>query len=136
MLVFKKILEIRGIGDENVQVGDLSLRQRMTPEINADAKILIDLIDWRCGITEPPLTCSLTTAKVKELLQTPMTVPDWPSHTQSIERCVKMVTEASGHVYSQERRDGYIRSQILSRELVSRNRSKKDMYNLVKFGNN
>ena len=62
-----------------------------------------------------------------------MIVEDWPSHTQSVERCIKMVTEASGHVYSQDRREGYIRSQILSRELMSRNRSKKDMHNLVNF---
>ena len=37
-----------------------------------------------------------------------MNVPGWPSHTQSIERFVKMVTEAAGHVYSHERREWYI----------------------------
>ena len=62
-----------------------------------------------------------------------MEVPDWPSHTQSIERCVKMVTEAAAHVYSAERREGYIRSTVVSRQLMSRNKSKKDLANLVKF---
>jgi len=129
----EKILEIRGIGDDNVQMGNASVRPRTIPKINADAKSLIDLIDWCSGITEPPLSCSLTTAQIKQFVDTPMIVADWPSHTQSVERCIKMVTEASGHVYSQDRREGYIRSQILSRELMSRNRSKKDMHNLVNF---
>jgi len=131
----EKILEIRGNGNAEVQMGNMSLRQRITPEVNPDAKSLIDLIYWGAVTTESPLTCSLTTAQIKQFLNTPMIVPDWPSHTQSIERCVKMVTEASEHVYSQDRRDGYIRSHIVSRELMSRNMSKKDMYNLVKFGN-
>ncbi|ESO05304.1 hypothetical protein HELRODRAFT_171671 [Helobdella robusta] len=112
----------------NVQMGDMSLRQRVTPEINPDASSLLELIHWDSEMYESPLTCSLTTAQVKQFLHTPMIVPDWPSHIQSIERCVKIVTEASEHVYSQERRDGYIRSQIVSRQLMCRNANKKDMY--------
>ena len=46
-----------------------------------------------------------------------------------------MVTEAAGHVYSHERREGYIRSQVVSRELMSRNKSKQDVAKLVKFRN-
>ena len=62
-----------------------------------------------------------------------MKVSAWSSHTQSVERCVKMVTEAAGHVFSHERREGYIRSQVVSRELMSKNNSKRDIINLVKF---
>ena len=62
-----------------------------------------------------------------------MEVPNWPSHTQSVERCIKMVTEAAARVYSKERREGYIRSKVVSRELMSMNKSKKDLANLVKF---
>ena len=65
----------------------------------------------------------------------PMELPDWSSHTQSVERCVKMVTEAASHVYSQERREAYIRSQVISRELMSKNKSKKDISKLLKFKN-
>ena len=134
----KKIIEIKGNGVEEVQLGDMSLRPRLrplTPEINPESENLIDLIDWCSGATEPPPTCSLTTAQVKQFVDTPMSAPDCPSHTQSIERCVQMVTEASGHVYSQDRREGYIRSQIVSRKPMIKNRSKKDMHNLVDFGN-
>ncbi|ESO04063.1 hypothetical protein HELRODRAFT_173137 [Helobdella robusta] len=132
----EKILEIRGKADENVQMGDMSLRQRVTPEINPDASSLLELIHWDSEMYESPLTCSLTTAQVKQFLHTPMIVPDWPSHIQSIERCVKMVTETNEHVYSQERRHGYIRSQIISRQLMSRHASKKDTKTSCKFGNN
>ncbi|KAG7175585.1 hypothetical protein Hamer_G032000, partial [Homarus americanus] len=54
---------------------------------------------------KPPLTTSLTSQELRNLKETPMQVPKWPSHTQSVERCVKMVTEAAGHVYSHERRE-------------------------------
>ena len=65
----------------------------------------------------------------------PMQVPDWPSHTQSVERCVKITTEAAGHVFSQQRRDVYIRGQMVSRGLMSTNKSKKDLFDLLNFSN-
>ena len=46
-----------------------------------------------------------------------------PFRVQSVERLVKKVTEAAAHVYTQERRDGYIRGQEASAELIARNRS-------------
>ena len=90
-------------------------------------------MDLSVGATEPPLTCKLTSSSIRRFVETPMEVPDWPSHTQSVERCVMIVTEAAGHVYSHERREGYIRSQAVSRELMSKNKSKKDIVKLVKF---
>lgn len=60
-------------------------------------------------------------SQVRAFHDNPMSVPAWPSHTQSIERCVKQVTEASSNVYSQERREGYIRAHMISREVMSRN---------------
>ena len=62
-----------------------------------------------------------------------MEVPNWSSHTQSVERVVKKVTEAAAHVYTHERRDGYVRSHEVSAELMAKNRSKQDLVNLVKF---
>ena len=128
----EKILNIRGEGDEDTQTGNSYVRPRKTPDINPDASSLTDLIDWT-SVSEPPLTCNLTTAAVRAFVDCPMEVPNWPSHTQSVERCIKMVTEAAAHVYSQERREGYIRSKVVSRELMSMNKSKKDLANLVKF---
>ncbi len=85
-----RILETGGVGDDKTQLGDSCVRPRRNPDINPAATTLSELIDWSTGVTEPPLTCSLTTAAVKELVTCPMVVPDWPSPTQSLERCVKM----------------------------------------------
>ena len=127
-----KILTLRGSVDDEAQIGDRSPRPRRNPLINLQAETLSELIDWT-DITEPPLTCTLTNKTLKGFAEVPMEVPKWPSHTQSVERCVKMVTEAAAHVYSQERREGYIRGQVTSRGLMSSNGSKKDLINLTKL---
>jgi hypothetical protein len=127
------IRKVRGEGDVDSQLGDMSVRPRKTPNINANASSLVELIEWKNDVHEPPLTCNLTTTEVMKFTEMPMEVPDWSSHTQSVERCVKMTTEASTHVFSQERRDVYIRGQMVSRDLMSRNRSKKDMFQMINF---
>ena len=128
----ERILAIRGEGDPETQLGDSSVRVRKTPELNIEATSMSDLISWSEGVSEPPLTCSLSTLQVKSLINTPMEVLNWPCHTQSIERVVKMVTEASAKYFSQEKRDGAIRAQETSRRLMAKNDSKQDLYNLVK----
>lgn len=129
----ERILAIRGAGDLDAQQGDSSVRTRRTPDINRDASSIGDLISWSEGVSEPPLTCSLSTSEVKNFINTPMEVLNWPCHTQGIERVVKMVTEASAKYYSQEKRDGGIRAQETSRRLMSKNESKQDLCNLAKF---
>ncbi|KAG7168745.1 hypothetical protein Hamer_G023835, partial [Homarus americanus] len=86
------------------------------PPINVNATKLSELVDLSLEVLEPPLTTSLTSQELRNLKETPMQVPKWPSHTQSVERCVKMVTEAAGHVYSHERREEYIDFSQISRE--------------------
>ncbi|KAG7159040.1 hypothetical protein Hamer_G030663, partial [Homarus americanus] len=75
------------------------------PPINVNATKLSELVDLSLEVLEPPLTTSLTSQELRNLKETPMQVPKWLSHTQSVERCVKMVTEAAGHVYSHERQE-------------------------------
>lgn len=131
----KKIAELRGEGDDMTQLGDNSVRPRRTPELNTEATKITDLIKWEIPVYEPPLTTSLTTFEVKQFLSKPMEVPNWCCHTQAIERCVKMVTEAAASVYSHEKREGIIRSQEASRSLMSKNQSKKDLAGLLNFKN-
>jgi hypothetical protein len=125
----QKILDLRGGDDDSL--GDLSVRSRKTPIINPEASSLLELIDWSDGVYEPPLTCNLSTQEVKKFISEPMQVPQWPCHGQSIERCVKQVTEAAGKVYTHEKREGYIRGQEVSRQLMSKNESKQDLMKLV-----
>ena len=70
---------------------------------------------------------------MKNFINTPMKVPNWPCHTQSIERVVKMVAEGSAKYFSQEKKDGGIRAQETSRRLMSKNESKQDLCNLTMF---
>lgn len=102
------ILRIRGTPFDNVKFGDCSFVHRKIARLNVNAIKLSDLIDLNSEVLEPPLTTLLSNKDLKSFKDTPMQVPKWPSHTQSVERCVKMVTEATGHVYSHEQRGGYI----------------------------
>ena len=126
-----KIVKLRGAGNDPLQFGDRSFRIRKTPTIIMEATCLSKLIDWS-DYAEPPLTCHLSTEAVKEFINTPMKVPKWPSHTQSVKRCVKMTSESTCHVCGQIRRDTYIQGQLASRELMANNSSKKDLINLLK----
>ena len=74
----ERILAIRGDGDPDTQLGDSSVRTRRTPDINCDASTIGDLIIWSECVSEPPLTCSLNTSEVKNFINTPMKVPNWP----------------------------------------------------------
>jgi len=50
---------------------------------------------------------------------------NFPCHTQSVERSVKLMVVASGAVCGQTRRDGFIRSRIESRRIMPQFHSKK-----------
>ena len=127
-----RIISLREGGED--RTGNNQQRSRRTSELNFQATSLRELIDWdKENVHEPPLTCHLTTADLRHFYTTPMEVPSWSTHTQAVERIVKMVTEACGTVYGEERREGLIKSQQLSRELMSRNRSKQDVVKLTQF---
>ncbi|KAG7154826.1 hypothetical protein Hamer_G030386, partial [Homarus americanus] len=97
-------------------IGRLFVSFKKSSPINVNATKLSELVDLSLEVLEPPLTTSLTSQELRNLKETPMQVPKWPSHTQSVERCVKMVTEAAGHVYSHERREGKGNGQEKERE--------------------
>ena len=53
-------------------------------------------------ISEPPFTYSVTTNEIKEMIDSKafseFKIPELPCHTQSVERHIKLVTEASSLV--------------------------------------
>ena len=57
----------------------------------------------------------------------PFDVPKLPVTTTSTENTIKLVTEASSAVVGQERRDGYVRARVHSREEMPVFRTKKDI---------
>ena len=75
------------------------------------------MITWKkCkNISEPPFTTSLTYEEIKEIAENKLNVPKFPVHTQSVERTVKLITEAAESGCGQERRDRFIRARLQSR---------------------
>ena len=59
-----------------------------------------------------------------------MEVSYYHLHTQSCERIVKGVTEATAAVCDYQRRDGFIRVRIEHRDVVHNLKSKKDVIKL------
>ena len=53
-------------------------------------------------------------------------IENFPCHTQAVERCIKLVTEASQSVCGENRRDGFIRSRKESRKRIPYFNTKKD----------
>ena len=121
-----KIASIRNGAD----LGDSSVRPFTPPKLNWHANSIRDIQDWS-NATEPLITCSIPSADLSQFLTTPLKIPKIPCHTQSCERAVKEVTNASSHVFGPERRDGYIRAKIKSRKLFPRNETKKDLEALI-----
>jgi len=89
------------------------LRKFSIPTLNFNAQSYIDLIDWQLtDVTEPPLLAEVPVDEIEMLVasgETPvMDFPRYPCHTQ-VERCVKLVTEASASVCGKNAWDGFIR---------------------------
>ena len=122
-----KLLELRG----GAELGDKSRRERRTPNINMGARTLRELINWEQEVIhEPIFTCDLTSQELLNIKDEPLVVPDYPLHTQSVERAVKEVTQASSAVCGSEKRDGFIKARIAHREVMPKFISKKDMKNM------
>ncbi|XP_060801595.1 uncharacterized protein LOC132902031 [Amyelois transitella] len=112
----------------------LRLRTFKVPSLNFDAKDYTDLITWQdCKITDPPLTSNLSDEALKEIVKSGLTtcqdIKDFPCHTQAVERCIKLVTEASSAVCGENKRDGFIRARLLSRRQMPNFETKNQFNN-------
>ena len=90
---------------------------------------LLELIDWNEQILEPYLTCNVTKKDLQKVIGSLMEVPYYPLHTQSCERVVKQVAEATAAVYGFQKRYCFIRARIEHRD-VTNLKSKKDLIKL------
>lgn len=86
-------------------------------------------------ITSPPILNSIhiTDEKIDELAAVKISEMDLdidlnalPCHTQSVERCIKAVTESSTVVTSETKRLGWILNTLKSRNIMPSISSKKD----------
>lgn len=122
------------IGDENRDIREnafqliltvrsknfTGLRRFKIPTLNFNATNYTEIIDWENShYTEPPFTSTFSVQELEEIVENGLsidTIKLLPCHTQSVERCIKLVTEASAVVCGEEKRDGFIRARILSRK--------------------
>lgn len=104
------------------------------PKLNFSATKYEDMIFWDdTNVSEPPLTIKFSANELKDLAEnySDSIIYDsdqfkLPCHTQAVERCVKIVTEASLKVVGPIRRDGYIRNKIISQKNMPKFASKCD----------
>ena len=86
--------------------------------------------DWSDAY-EPLTTTSIPSNQLSQFFDTPLNFPKIPSHTQSCERAVKEVTAASANVFGAERRDGFIRARMHSRQLMSTMETKEHLSAMI-----
>ena len=104
---------------------EYGLRVFSIPKLNFAATDYIDLIDWqKTPVSEPPILANNSADDIEMFVacgDTPvMDFPKYPCHTQAVERCVKLVTEASSLVCGVKTRDGFIRVRLESRHIMPR----------------
>ncbi|GBL94044.1 hypothetical protein AVEN_185018-1 [Araneus ventricosus] len=133
-LGYKKILKAR-----QIILKRKTVRNFIPPKINPQlhyASDYIEIINWNsCVVYPPPMLRDLSEDDIKSLINSD-TMPikeiqKFPCHTQTVERCIKLVIEASNKVCGRESRDGYIRATLKSRSVML-NISKKSYFKCVK----
>lgn len=105
------------------------------PKLNFEASSYVEMTDWSKDVHEPPLVKHLSDDELIQCIEVPLEVPNYPCHTQMVERAVKNVTEAAGLVVGQNERDGFIRQRIKSRTIIPKFESKKDALPLLETEN-
>ena len=82
-----------------------NIREYLIPPIDINAGHYSELIDWdddESILTEPPMFAELSNTEIEKIELETLQIPDYPCNTQSVERYVKLVTEASEAVYGKE----------------------------------
>ena len=91
-------------------------RQVGVPPLNWEAGSYPQMIHWdKVKVTEPPVIATLPDSVIQHARHQPLELPAFPCHAQSVERCVRMVTDASRAVFGEDRRHGLIVSRQASR---------------------
>ncbi|KAJ8869463.1 hypothetical protein PR048_028454, partial [Dryococelus australis] len=109
------------IVDEREHIRELGYRILKARQYTSKVKRLEILCHLRQAL-KLPITLTLLTGPIKDIRK-------FPCHTQAVERCVKLVPEASTKVCGREARDSDIRSTLLSRS-VKPDLSKSETSNL------
>ena len=115
-----KILELREKpnkpGKKKVLKG---IRQFFIPELKWEANKWQQMINWtdiEKKIFEPRILQKFSNNELMEAYAEPLSFPDYPVHSQSVERTVKLVSEASKVVVGEDNRHAHIVGVIAARK--------------------
>ena len=111
------------------KMGYKGIRRFKLPHLVFESTDYVNMINWQENeITEPPLCKKLTNTEIENNIRnkTLICFPALPSHTQAVERTVKLVTDASQKVIGRENRDGHINALLTSRSKLPKFNTKKD----------
>lgn len=85
-----------------------------------------EIIDWsKVKVVEPTILSKVSNEVLDEACTTPLTFPKFPCHSQSVERAVKLVTEAASKVCGGDKRHEHIVSVTACRKARKPFKSKK-----------
>ena len=107
------ILKIR----HGAHLGNMSVRKFLVPTLNCEASHYSDITADLCH--EPIFTFKIAYEEIVLYCRRKFEVKNNPNHTESVERIVKLVTDASYKVCGFDKRDGFIRAGMASSCLVS-----------------
>ena len=122
-------LEWRRIKKAREQSKGKTIRIFQIPDLNFKAEMYFDMINWKkVNLTEPPLTRSISDDEINHLISSKekKKFPHQSCHKQAVERCVKLVTEASSLVCGQNSRDNFIRTKIKSHQKMPSFETKRE----------
>jgi hypothetical protein len=123
-LAVDKILQIRA-GPRQ----ELASTEKHIPPLNFDARNwgeMIDIMSVNCQ--EPPCTRKISDEDIVAMAASPGVAPVFPIHTQSVERAVKLTSEAAKTSYVWEKRHNYIVAKNASRKQRKGFKTKKDYH--------
>ena len=77
-------------------------------------------------MSEPRILKNLTLEQIETAVQDPIIFPEYPCHSQTVERMVKLVTECCSSVYGQENQKEKVIAVLASRQSRKAYDTKKD----------
>src|SRR6218665_3585727 len=95
-----------------------TVRRFKVPQLNFEVSDYTELINRTDEVTEPPVIMTISDAQLKTSIaekETPsLFSPRFLCHSQAVERCIKLVMEASTAVSGKRNHDGFIRNKFQS----------------------
>lgn len=121
---------IKNFRSAHRSLASTSVRTFKIPKLEYDCNDYINLIQWQTvSVSEPPIIAlNVSDSELDDFIETKKLyqIFNYPLHTQSVERAIKVVSEASSQVCGHDSGEGFIHARLGSRERIPKFESKKD----------